>query len=153
MARTRRTSRKSTGHLPIGQLAPRNVPPPPEPHPNSPQYVPRGKDSFEIVVTVLAEEDTHEAQQLPQNNNHEDDHEEENNEEEEEEVNKSEGEDDDDYTHLSDAEKDETFHNADEIKTFGDEAPIPTDRMRDLLNCINITTPPEFRIKRVLCPG
>jgi hypothetical protein len=63
------------------------------------------------VVTVLAEEDTHEAQQLPQNNNHEDDHEEENNEEEEEEVNKSEGEDDDDYTHLSDAEKDETFHN------------------------------------------
>jgi hypothetical protein len=22
-----------------------------------------------------------------------------------------------------------------------------------LLNCINITTPPEFRIKRILCPG
>jgi hypothetical protein len=26
------------------------------------------------------------------------------------------------------------FHDADEIKTFGDEAPIPTDRLRDLLN-------------------
>jgi hypothetical protein len=54
---------------------------------------------------------------------------------------------------LSNVEKDETFHDADEIKTFGDEAPIPTDRLRDLLNRINIITPPEFRIKRVLCPG
>jgi hypothetical protein len=54
---------------------------------------------------------------------------------------------------LSDTEKDETFHDADEIKTFGDEALIPTSRLRDLLNCINITTLPEFRIKRVSRPG
>jgi hypothetical protein len=54
---------------------------------------------------------------------------------------------------LSDAKKNETFHNADEIKTFGDEALIATGRLRDLLNCINITTPPEFRIKRVPRPG
>jgi hypothetical protein len=53
----------------------------------------------------------------------------------------------------SDTEKDETFHDADEIKTFGDEALIPTSRLRDLLNCINITTLPEFRIKRVSRPG
>jgi TATA-binding protein-associated factor Taf7 len=98
---------------------------------------------------VPAGEDTQEAQQLSQNDNH-DHEEEENNEEEEEEGNQAEGKD---YTPWSDAKKDETFHNADEIKTFGDEAPIPTGRMRDLLNCINITTPPEFRIKRVLCPG
>jgi hypothetical protein len=87
---------------------------------------------------------------LPQNDNHNNDHgEEENNEEEEEESNKAEGEDDEDYTLWSDAKKDETFHDADEIKTFGDEALIPTDRLRDLLNRINITTPPEFRIKRI----
>jgi hypothetical protein len=45
------------------------------------------------------------------------------------------------------------FHDADEIKTFGDEAPIPTGRLRDLLNRINITTPLEFKMKRILRPG
>jgi hypothetical protein len=45
------------------------------------------------------------------------------------------------------------FCDADEIKTTGNEASIPTDRLRDLLNHLNITTHPEFRIKRVLCPG
>jgi hypothetical protein len=92
-------------------------------------------------------------QQLPQNDNHVDDHEEENNVEEEEGGNKAEGKDDENYTPLSDAEKDEMFQDADEIKTFGDEAPIPTGKWRDLLNYINITTLPEFRIKRVPCPG
>jgi hypothetical protein len=92
--------------------------------------------------------------QLPQNNDHDNDHrEEENNEEEEEEGNKAEGEDDEDYTPWSNAKKDETFHDADEIKTFGNEASIPTSRLRDLLNRINITTPPEFRIKRISRPG
>jgi hypothetical protein len=92
-------------------------------------------------------------QQLPQNDNHVDDHEEENNVEEEEGGNKAEGKDDENYTPLSDAEKDEMFQDADEIKTFGDEASIPTGKWRDLLNCINITTLLEFRIKRVPCPG
>jgi hypothetical protein len=64
-----------------------------------------------------------------------------------------EGEEDEDYTPWSNTEKDETFHDVDEIKTFGDEAPIPTDRLRDLLNRINITTLPEFRIKKILRPG
>jgi hypothetical protein len=54
---------------------------------------------------------------------------------------------------LSNAEKEETYHNADGIKTFGNEALIPTDRLRDLLNRIDITTPLEFRIKRVSHPG
>jgi hypothetical protein len=57
------------------------------------------------------------------------------------------------YTPWSNADKDEIFHDADEIKTFGDEAPFPTGRLRDLLNHINITTAPEFRIKRIPCPG
>jgi hypothetical protein len=45
------------------------------------------------------------------------------------------------------------FHDTDEIKTFGDEAPIPTGRLSDLVNRINITTPPEFTIKRIPRPG
>jgi hypothetical protein len=89
---------------------------------------------------------------MPQNDDH-DQREEENDKEEEEEGNKAEGEEDEDYTPWSDAEKDETFHDTDEIKTFGDEAPIPTSRLGDLLNHINITTPPEFRIKRIPYPG
>jgi hypothetical protein len=103
------------------------------------------------VVTVPAGEDTQEAQPMPQNDNH-DQREEENNEKEEEEGNKAEGKDDKDYTPFSNDKKDETFHDADEIKTFVDEAPIPTGRLRDLLNHINITTPPEFRIKRIPRP-
>jgi hypothetical protein len=128
---------------------PRDVPPRPELQPNSPQYDPQGEDSFEIVVTVPIGEDTQEAQQLPQNDDYDNDHE----EEEREEGNKAEGEDDEDYTPLSNVEKDETFCDADEIKTTENQAPIPTGRLRDLLNHLNITTHPEFRIKRVLRPG
>jgi hypothetical protein len=57
--------------------------------PDSPQHVPYGEDSFEIVVTFPAGEDMQEAQQLPHNDNH--DH-----EEEEEEGNKAEDEEDED---------------------------------------------------------
>jgi hypothetical protein len=105
---------------------------------------PQEDEPFEIMVIVPVGEDSQEAQPMSQNHDH-DQQEEENNEKEEEEGNKAEGEDDEDYN--------ETFHDDDEIKTFGNEAPIPTGRLRDLLNCINITTPPEFRIKRISCPG
>jgi hypothetical protein len=113
---------------------------------------PKKHEPFEIMVTVSAREDSQQAQPMPQNHDH-DQQEEENNEKEEEEGNKDEGEDDKYYTPWSNAKKDETFHDADEIKTFGNEAPIPTSRLRDLLNRINITTPPEFRIKRILHLG
>jgi hypothetical protein len=153
MARTHRTARKSTGHQPTGQLAPRDVPPQQEPQHDSPQE----EEPFEIMVVAPERQEPQgapvEEQQLPQNNNHDNDHREEENNEEEEEGNKTEGEDDEDCTPWSNAEKDETFHDADEIKTFGNEAPIPTGRLRDLLNHINITTPPEFRIKRIPRPG
>jgi hypothetical protein len=68
------------------------------------------------------------------------------------ESNKDEGEDDEIYTPMSDTEKDQMFRDADEIKTAENEAPIPTGRLRDLLNRLNITTQQEFRIKRVPCP-
>jgi hypothetical protein len=154
MVRPRRTARKSIGHQPAGQMAPRDVPPQPEPQPNSPEYVPQEEDSFEIVVMVPAREDTQEAQQLPQNDNHDNNHEEEeDNETKEEEGDDGEDEDDEDYTPLSDSEKEKMYHEADEIKTTRNEALIPTDKLQDFLNCIDITTPLEFRIKRVLCPG
>jgi hypothetical protein len=89
---------------------------------------------------------------MSQNHDH-DQQEEEDNEKEEEDGNKAEGEEDEDYTPWSNTEKDEIFHDADEIKTFGDEAPIPTGRLRDLLNHLNITTAPEFRIKRIPRPS
>jgi hypothetical protein len=81
---------------------------------------------------------------MPQNHDHD--------QQEEEDGNKAEGEEDEDYTPWSNAEKDEIFHDTDEIKTFGDEALIPTSRLRVLLKHINITTPPEFRIKRIPRP-
>jgi hypothetical protein len=104
------------------------------------------------VVIVPAGEDLQEAQSMLWNHDN-DQQEEEDNEKEEEGDNKAEGEEDEDYTPWSNVEKDEIFHDANEIKTFGDEALIPTGRLRDLLNHINITTPTEFRIKRISCPG
>jgi hypothetical protein len=145
-----RTAHKSTRHQPTGQLAPRDVPPQLEPQPDSPYYVPQEEDSFKIVVIVPAGEDTQEAQQLPQNDNNNDDHKD---EEEEEEGNEAEDEDDEDYIPLSDSEKEEMYRDADEIKTFGNEASIPTSRLKDLQNRIDITTLIEIRIKRVLRPG
>jgi hypothetical protein len=45
------------------------------------------------------------------------------------------------------------YRDADEIRTFGNEALVPTGRLNDLLNRIDTTTPLEFRIKRVSFPG
>jgi hypothetical protein len=131
MVRTRRTARKSTGRQPTGQLVPRDVPPQQEPQPNSPQE----EEPFKIVVTVPIGEDSQEAQPMPQNHNH--NQQEEGDNEKEEGGNKAEGEKDEDYTPWSNAENDEIFHNADEIKTFGDEVsyqvfmPKPTHHMHD----------------------
>jgi hypothetical protein len=145
---------KSTRYQPAGQLAPRDAPPLPVPQPESPRYVPQGEDSFEIIVIVTAGEDVQEAQHLPQNDDHDNDHEEEeNNEEVEEEGNKAKVKDDENHAPLSHTEKDETYHDTDEIKTYRNEAPILTGRLRDLLNHLDITTPPECEIKRVPCPG
>jgi hypothetical protein len=52
MARTRRTAHKSTGRLPIGQLAPRNVPQPQESQPDIPQEASPEEEPFEMVLVV-----------------------------------------------------------------------------------------------------
>jgi hypothetical protein len=53
---------------------------------------------------------------------------------------------------LSDSENEKMYHDTDELKIFGNEALVPTGRLRDLLGHVGITTAPEFRIKRVPCP-
>jgi hypothetical protein len=52
MARTRLTARKSTGHLPISQLAPQNVPQPQESQPDIPQEASLEAEPFEIELVV-----------------------------------------------------------------------------------------------------
>jgi hypothetical protein len=52
MARTRRTARKSTGRLPIGQPAPRNVPQPQESQADIPQEASPEEEPFEIELVV-----------------------------------------------------------------------------------------------------
>jgi hypothetical protein len=134
-------------------MAPRDGSPQQEPKHDSPQYIPRVEDPIEILVMVPAgveaQEATEEAHQLPQNNGNNDGHDNDNDHEEEEEDkeveeeggNDGEDEDDEDYTPLRDSEKEKMYCKAGDIKTTGNEALIPTGRLRDLLNCINITTP------------
>jgi hypothetical protein len=52
MTRTHRTARKSTGRLPVGQLAPRNVPQPQESQPDVPQEASPEEEPFEIELMV-----------------------------------------------------------------------------------------------------
>ena len=89
-----------------------------------------------------------EEQQLPQNDDNNDDHDDENHDNDNDD-----DEDDEEYTPLSDSENEKMYRDADELKIFGNETPIPTGRLRDLLGHIGITTAPEFRIKRVPHPG
>jgi hypothetical protein len=52
MTHTRRTTRKSIGRLPVGQLAPRNVPQPQESQPDVPQEATPEEEPFEIELVV-----------------------------------------------------------------------------------------------------
>jgi hypothetical protein len=52
MTHTRRTARKSIGRLPVGQLAPRNVPQPQESQPDVPQEATPEEEPFEIELVV-----------------------------------------------------------------------------------------------------
>jgi hypothetical protein len=52
MGCTRLTTRKSTGRQPTSQLAPRDVPPPQEPHHDSPPRTSQEEEPFEIELVV-----------------------------------------------------------------------------------------------------
>jgi hypothetical protein len=76
MAHTRRTARKSTDRLPVGQLAPRNVPQPQESQPDLPQEASPEEVPFEIELMVpespTAQDMLAEEQQQPEDHNTED---------------------------------------------------------------------------------
>jgi hypothetical protein len=134
MARTRCIARKSTGHLPIGQLAPRHVPPPLEAQPDAPQDASQEDEPFEIELVVLegpmAQGSTAEEQQQPKDQDIEDEANEE-------------------YPPPSDTEDEKMHRDADEVESFGAEAPVLTGGLRALLEHLGITIAPRYRIKEV----
>jgi hypothetical protein len=138
MARTRRTACKSTGRLPIGQLAPQNVPQPQESQSNVPQEASPKEEPFEIELVVpespTAQDSPADEQQQPEYQDIEDEANEE-------------------YTPLSETEDKKMYRDADVVESFGIEAPILTGRLQALLEHLGITTAPRYRIKEVPCSG
>jgi hypothetical protein len=134
MARTHRTARKSTGHLPIGQLAPRDVPHPQESQPDVPQEASPEEEPFEIELVIpespTAQDSLAEEQQQPGDHDTED----KTNEE---------------HPPPSDTESEKMYRDADEVKSFGAEALVLAGRLRALLEHLGITTAPRYRIKEV----
>jgi hypothetical protein len=133
MARTRRTARKSTDRLPIGQLAPRNVPQPQESQPDVPQEASLEEEPFEIELVVpespTAQDSPAEEQQQPGDHDMED----KTNEE---------------HPPPSDTEDEKMYRDADEVESFGAKSPILAGRLRALLEHLGITTGPTFRTSR-----
>jgi hypothetical protein len=134
MTHTHRTARKSTDHLPVGQLAPRNVPQPQESQPDVPQGASPEEEPFEIELVVpespIAQDSPAEEQQQLGDQDTED----KTNEE---------------HPPLSDTEAEKMYRDADEVESFGVESPILTGRLRALLEHLGITTAPWYRIKEV----
>jgi hypothetical protein len=133
MARTRRTACKSTGRLPVGQLAPRNVPQPQESQPDIPQEASPEEEPFKIELVVpespMAKDSPAEEQQ-PEDHGTKD------------KTNKE-------HRPPSDTEPEKMYRDADEVESFGAESPILTDRLRALLEHLGITNTPRYRVKEV----
>jgi hypothetical protein len=113
MARTRRTARKSTGHLPVGQLAPRNVPQPEESRPDVPQAASSEEEPFEIELVVPESptaQDSLAEEQQPEDYGTED----KTNEE---------------HPPPSDTEPEKMYRDADEVESFGAESLILASRL------------------------
>jgi hypothetical protein len=56
---------------------------------------------------------------------------------------------DEGYPPLSGTEDEKMYRDADEVESFGAEAPVLTGRLRALLEHLSITTTPRYRIKQV----
>jgi hypothetical protein len=59
---------------------------------------------------------------------------------------------DEEYPPPSDIE-DQMYRDVDEVESFGVKAPVPAGRLRALLEHLDITTAPRYRIKEVPCSG
>jgi hypothetical protein len=138
MAHTHRTARKSTGRLPISQLAPQNVPQPQESKPDIPQEASPEEEPFEIELLVpespVAQDSPAEEQQQPKDHDTED-------------------KTNEDHPPPSDTEDEKMYRDADEMESFGAESLILAGRLRALLEHLGITTAPRYRIKEVLRSG
>jgi hypothetical protein len=134
MAHTRRTAHKSTGRLPIGQLAPRNVPQPQESQSDVPQGASPEEEPFEIELVVplspTAQDSPAEEQQQPGDQDTED------------KTNEV-------HPPPSDTEAKKMYRDADEVESFGAESLIHAGRLQALLEHLGITTAPRYRIKEV----
>jgi hypothetical protein len=137
MACTHRTARKSTGRLPIGQLAPQNVPQPQESQPDLPQEASLEEEPFEIELVVpespTAQDSPAEEQQLEDHN--------------------TEDKTNEEHPPPSDTEDEKMYRDADEVESFEAESPILAGRLRALLEHLGNTTAPRYRIKEVPCSG
>jgi hypothetical protein len=134
MARTCRTACKSTGHLPVGQLAPRNVLQLQESLPDIPQEASPEVEPIEMELVVpespTAQDSPTEEQQQPEDHDTED----KTNEE---------------HPPLSDTEDEKMYRDADKMESFGAESSVITGRLRALLEHLGITTAPRYRIKEI----
>jgi hypothetical protein len=128
MARTQSTARKSTGRLPVGQLAPRNVQQPQESQPDVLQEASPVEEPFEIEL-VVPESPT--AQDSPAEEQHLEDH-------------GTEDKTNEDYPPPSDTEPEKMYRDADEVESFGAEFLILTSRLQALLEHLGITTAPRY---------
>jgi hypothetical protein len=133
MACTHHTACKSTGRLPVGQLAPRNVPRPQESQPDIPQEASPEEEPFEIEL-VVPESPT--AQDSPA-------------EEQQPEGHDTEDKTNEKHPPPSDTESEKMYRDADEVESFGAESLILVGRLRALLEHLGITTAPRYRIKKV----
>jgi hypothetical protein len=138
MARTRHTACKSTSHLPVGQLAPKNVPQPQVSQLDIPQEASLEEEPFEIELVVpespMAQDSPAEEQQQLEDQDIED----KTNEEQ---------------PPPSDTEAEKMYRDADKVESFGAESLILAGRLRALLEHLGITTAPRYRIKEVPCSG
>jgi hypothetical protein len=137
MARTHRTAHKSTDRLPIGQLAPRNVPQPQESQPDIPQEASPDEEPFEIEL-VVPESPT--AQDSPAEEQQPEDH-------------GTEDKTNEEHPPPSDTEPEKMYRHADEVESLRAESLILAGRLRALLAHLGITTAPRYRVKLVPCSG
>jgi hypothetical protein len=137
MAHTRRIARKSTGRLPVGQLAPRNVPQPPESQPDIPQEATPEEEPVKIELVVPegpTAQDSLAEEQQPEDHGTEDNI-------------------DEEQPPPSDTDPEKMYRDADEVESFGAESLILAGRLRALLEHLGITTAPRYRIKEVSRSG
>jgi hypothetical protein len=137
MAHTYLTARKSTGRLPVGQLARRNVPQPQESQPDIPQEASPEEEPFEIELVVPESPTT---QDSPTEEQQSEDH-------------GTKDKSNKEHPPSSDTEPEKMYRDADEVESFRAESLILTGRLRALLEHLGITTAPWYRIKEVPRPG